>query len=121
MSSLDTLKYSHKPVAMAQYGIITYIKCLDTADYYPQRGRRSDGCTSTITHDIKNIVTRLTNKAVSPGRLCSMCNLNDIEDEFHLTLRCPAYNDLRRKNTLNKDIAQDHLFSNYYNYYKLLQ
>ena len=62
---LDTLKYSRKPVAMAQYGIISYIRCVDTADYYPQCGRRSDGCTSTITHDLKSIVTRLTNKAVS--------------------------------------------------------
>ena len=30
-------------------------------------------------------------------RVCSMCNLNDIEDEFHFILRCPAYNDLRKK------------------------
>ena len=71
---LDTLKYSHKPVAMVQCGIITYIKCLETADYYPQCGRRSDGCTSTITHDLKSIVTRLTNKAVSPGQMDSPTN-----------------------------------------------
>ena len=37
---LDTLKYSRKAVAMVQYGIITYKRCLDTADYYPQCGRR---------------------------------------------------------------------------------
>ena len=30
-------------------------------------------------------------------RVCSMCNLNDIEDEFHFILRCPAYYDLRKK------------------------
>ena len=30
-------------------------------------------------------------------RVCSMCNLNNIEDEFHVILRCPAYIDLRRK------------------------
>ena len=70
---LDTLKYSHKPVAMVQYGI-TYIKCLDTADYHPQCGRRCYGCTSTITHDLKSIVTRLTNKAVSPGQMDSPTN-----------------------------------------------
>ena len=71
---LDTLKYSYKSVAMVQYGIITYIKCFDTADYYPECGRRSDGCTSTITHDLKSIVTRLTNKAVSPGQMDSPTN-----------------------------------------------
>ena len=54
---------------MVQYGIIIYIKCLDTADYYPQCGRRSDGYTSTINDDLKSIVTRLTNKAVSPGQM----------------------------------------------------
>ena len=46
-------------------------------------------------------------------RVCSMCNLNDIEDEFHFILRCPAYNDLREKKP-NKDIVID-LFSNYFN------
>ena len=30
-------------------------------------------------------------------RVCSMCNSNDIEDEFHFILQCPAYNDLRKK------------------------
>ena len=30
-------------------------------------------------------------------RVCSICNLNDIEDEFHFILRCPAYNDLKKK------------------------
>ena len=59
---------------MVQYGIITYIKCLDTADYYPQCGRRCYGCTSTITHDLKCIVTRLKNKAVSPGQMDSPTN-----------------------------------------------
>ena len=29
-------------------------------------------------------------------RICSLCNLNDIEDEFHFILRCPVYNDLRK-------------------------
>ena len=59
---------------MVQYGIITYIKCLDTADYYPQSGRLSDGCTSTITHDLKRFVNQLTNKAVSSGQMDSPTN-----------------------------------------------
>ena len=31
-----------------------------------------------------------------PNRKCTVCNLNDIEDEFHFTLICPAYEDLRK-------------------------
>ena len=62
---LDLLKYSRRPVAMVQYGIITYIRCLDTADYYHHCACRNAGRTSTITHDIKSSVNRLTNKAVS--------------------------------------------------------
>ena len=30
-------------------------------------------------------------------RVCSMCNLNDIEYEFHFILRCPACKDLRKR------------------------
>ena len=29
-------------------------------------------------------------------RVCSMCSFNDIEDEFHFILRCPAYNDVKK-------------------------
>ena len=47
-------------------------------------------------------------------RVCSVCNLNDIEDEFYFILRCPTYNNVR-KNTSNKDIVLDNLHSNYYN------
>ena len=28
-------------------------------------------------------------------RLCKLCNLNDIEDEFHFIMKCPFYNNLR--------------------------
>jgi len=28
-------------------------------------------------------------------RKCILCNLNDIEDEFHFVLKCPYYNDVR--------------------------
>ena len=30
-------------------------------------------------------------------RKCTLCNLNDLEDEFHFTLVCPIYNDLRQQ------------------------
>ena len=29
-------------------------------------------------------------------RYCTICNTNDIEDEFHFVLICPAYNNLRK-------------------------
>ena len=45
-------------------------------------------------------------------RVCSMCNSNDTEDEFLFILRCPAYNDLRKK-YLKQRYVIDHLFSNY--------
>ena len=32
-----------------------------------------------------------------PNRKCTVCNLNDIEDEFHFTVICPAYEDLRKQ------------------------
>ena len=28
---------------------------------------------------------------------CTLCNLNDIEDEFHFTLICPAYENIRKQ------------------------
>jgi hypothetical protein len=30
-------------------------------------------------------------------RLCSLCNKNDIEDEYHFIIICPLYTDLRKK------------------------
>ena len=62
------LKYSQRPVAMVQYGIITYIRCLDTADYYHQCGRRNAGRTSAITYDLKCIVNRWQTKLSHLGR-----------------------------------------------------
>ena len=31
------------------------------------------------------------------NRLCTVCHLNDVEDEFHFVLKCPLYDQLRRK------------------------
>ena len=28
------------------------------------------------------------------NRICTLCNLNDIEDEFHFILKCPKYSEL---------------------------
>jgi len=31
------------------------------------------------------------------SRICTVCDLNDIEDELHFILKCPRYKDLRLK------------------------
>ena len=31
------------------------------------------------------------------NRICTFCNLNEIEDEYHFILKCPLYNDIRSK------------------------
>ena len=75
---LDSIKYLHGPVVMvrSQHGVITsevsgYIGLL-SAMWYGNAGR-----TSTITHDLKSIVTRLTNKAVSPWHNDSPTNIKN--------------------------------------------
>ena len=34
---------------------------------------------------------------VREDRKCTLCRLNDIEDEYHFTLICPIYYDLRKE------------------------
>ena len=46
------------------------------------------------SHDLK-IETGRHNKIERKNRICDLCSLNDIEDEFHFTLICPIYKDLR--------------------------
>ena len=45
------------------------------------------------SHDLK-IETGRHNKIERKNRICDLCSLNDIEDEFHFTLICPIYKDL---------------------------
>ena len=44
-----------------------------------------------------NIETGRYNNENRNNRLCTLCNFNDIEDEFHFILKCPFYHDLRIK------------------------
>ena len=37
-------------------------------------------------------------------RLCKLCSLNEVEDEFHFMLKCTFYKDLRSK--MMSDIAE---------------
>ena len=37
------------------------------------------------------------NRTDRQNRLCKLCNMNMVENEYHFVLVCPAYNDLRRQ------------------------
>jgi hypothetical protein len=50
------------------------------------------------SHCLRIVTSRYTNNRIPlEERLCTLCNLNEIEDEFHLVLKCPVYNDLRKR------------------------
>ena len=53
-------------------------------------------------------------------RICILCNLQEIEDEFHVVARCTFYNDLR--NQYLSDILSDNnnQFYNVYDFYRLM-
>ena len=51
------------------------------------------------------------------NRLCQFCK-SDVEDEFHLVLKCPVY-DCFRKLYIKSIIEPNHPFSNLYSYYAL--
>ena len=44
-----------------------------------------------------NIETGRHRNVIREDRKCTLCRLNDIEDEYHFTLICPIYNDLRKE------------------------
>ena len=50
----------------------------------------------TSAHSLK-IETGRWNKTPCCNRLCELCNLNQVEDEFHFLLVCSKYQDLRAK------------------------
>ena len=56
--------------------------------------RKQISCIRLSSHSLKIESGRYTNTQRN-NRLCTCCNLNDIEDEFHFILKCPFYKDLR--------------------------
>ena len=54
----------------------------------------------TSTHNLK-IETGRWNDTPRVERLCEMCNLNQVEDEFHFLLVCPFYTCIRSKYIAN--------------------
>ena len=49
-----------------------------------------------VSHKLKIEQGRYTQEN-RRNRICSHCNLNDIEDEFHFILVCPYFNTLRKQ------------------------
>ena len=52
-------------------------------------------CFRTSSHNL-NVEVGRHNNIVREQRLCTMCNLHDIEDEFQFILKCPLYGDEKK-------------------------
>ena len=50
-----------------------------------------------LSNHLLNIEIGRHHKVSKSERLCTCCNLHDIEDEFHFILKCPLYSDLRKQ------------------------
>ena len=50
------------------------------------------------------------------NRICTLCNSNDIEDEFHFVLKCPFYNDIRGLYVLKITTTGIQVYLSLYNY-----
>ena len=66
-------------------------------DKYRQYTDRNAFPVKTEKHSISRYIYIITEYTLidRDQRKCILCNLNDIEDEFHFVLKCPYYNDVR--------------------------
>ena len=55
-----------------------------------------------IVYELKLVATKKTkdssgnySKLEKENRICKLCNLRLVEDEFHFLLKCPLYSDIR--------------------------
>jgi len=48
------------------------------------------------SHSLRVQTGRYRNDRLRNERICVYCDLNDIDDELHLLLKCPCLNDLRQ-------------------------
>ena len=49
-----------------------------------------------ISNHRLNIEVGRYKNVLRPLRVCTLCDHNDIEDEFHFILKCPFYSDIRK-------------------------
>ena len=62
----------------------------------PYTARRAISLMRTRSHTLK-IETGCWLKINAKERICKSCNMNAIEDEEHVTMKCPAYEHIRSK------------------------
>ena len=88
-----------------------YIDVLENTKY-----RNSLAKLRLASHKL-NIEIGRHNNVPRHERKCLLCNLNDIEDEFHFVLKCPVYADIR------KELVPRFYYSNtsMYKYISLMQ
>ena len=72
------------------YEVSSYINKLDNIKY-----RQVLAKLRLSSHRL-NIEVGRHNSIARHERKCTLCTLNDIEDEYHFVLRCPLYADIRR-------------------------
>ncbi|MGI9312379.1 MAG: hypothetical protein ACR2O9_02440 [Alphaproteobacteria bacterium] len=67
-----------------------YLSCINIMNY------RRSLCNFRISSHNLNIETGRWNNIPRNLRLCTCCNLNEVEDEYHFLLICPTYFNLRQ-------------------------
>ena len=53
-------------------------------------------------------------------RICILCNLQEIEDEFHVVVRCTFYNDLRNEYLIDMINNNSNRLQNVYDFFRLM-
>jgi hypothetical protein len=48
-----------------------------------------------LSSHILNIESGRYKNELRSNRICTLCNLRDVEDEFHFILKCPKYQEIR--------------------------
>ena len=90
LSNLATTSRGHLYQHLVDHHCLQYYLCKPI----PQVYRRYISRFRLSSHNLKIESDRYTNIERN-NRICTLCDLADIEDEFHFILICPLYNDLR--------------------------
>ena len=85
----DSGKARHNRYIMPNFGLASYIK-FDL----PLKFRISLSKLRCSAHNLLVETGRHSNLDYE-NRICRLCNLNKIEDEFHFVTECPFYSDIR--------------------------
>jgi len=69
----------------------SYLRSMENTKY------RNTSAKFRLSSHKLNIEVGRHNNIFRNERKCSLCNLNDIEDEFHFLLKCPLYTAFKRQ------------------------